>query len=142
MKKYLLLLILLIAFAGCTTTQNNSSTTAATTVEKKNPDELPQWFYTPTMGQYKYGGVGIAKKSAHGPSRQRQLAIGRAIDEIASQMNTKVSSVQEFVTTKNSTDYSGYSIHTTDGQVVNAILMEIWVDRRKEELYAWLVVEK
>lgn len=141
MKKYLLLVILLITFAGCTTTQTNTESSAAT-MSKEDTDALPQWFYTPTMGTYKYGGVGIAKKSAHGPSRQRQLAIGRAIDEIASQMNTKVSSVQEFVSTKNDTDYSGYSIHTTDGQVVNAILMEIWVNRKKEELYAWLVVEK
>lgn len=141
MKKYLLLVILLITFAGCTTTQTNTES-SATTMSKEDTDALPQWFYTPTMGTYKYGGVGIAKKSAHGPSRQRQLAIGRAIDEIASQMNTKVSSVQEFVSTKNDTDYSGYSIHTTDGQVVNAILMEIWVNRKKEELYAWLVVEK
>lgn len=140
MKKYLLLLILLIAFAGCTTTQETSK--AGSTIEKSEFDELPDWFYTPTMGKYKYGGVGIAKKSAHGPSRQRQLAIGRAIDEIASQMGTKVSSIQEFVTTKNNTDYSGYSIHTTDGQVVSAILMEIWVNKKKEELYAWLVVEK
>jgi outer membrane lipoprotein-sorting protein len=142
MKNYLLLILLLLSFAGCTTSQNKNKTATVTTKEQHDENRLPEWFYTPNMNIYKYGGVGIAKKSAHGPSRQRQLAIGRAIDEIASQMNTKVSSVQEFVTTKDNTDHSGYSIHTTDGQVVNAILMEIWVNRKKEELYAWLVVEK
>ncbi|MFW6099758.1 MAG: hypothetical protein ACOC90_00090, partial [Bacteroidota bacterium] len=54
--------------------------------------ERPDWFWNPSMdGQI--GGIGASGPHVRGINAQRQLAISRAIDEIARQMEVEVSNV-------------------------------------------------
>ncbi|MDD5717001.1 MAG: hypothetical protein PHW64_04285 [Sulfuricurvum sp.] len=105
---------------------------------------LPEWVYE-TSKEGKIGGVGISKPHIDGLTAQRNLAISRALDEIARQMGVKVLSLQK--TTRSGTSDSAssslesYSFHTTDGQNIRARIQTFWENRATDELYVWMVVE-
>ncbi len=129
--------ISLLFLFGCTNLTNKNSTKEIITIEKNS---IPQWFFNPTMDIYKYGGVGVSGRSTKGLSGQREIAIAKAINEIAMQMGVKVDSIVKTSQVNTGTEYESYSFQTTNGQIVSARLMEIWYDREKERVYAWLVV--
>lgn len=106
--------------------------------------QKPVWFYTPSQAGG-VGGVGISGTHIKGPFAQRELAISRAVDEIARQMGVNVQNVL-----KTSAEVSGssvktsletYSIQTSDGKIVKASVREIWIDPVSNELYVWMIAK-
>ncbi len=136
MKRNIICLLLLLAF-GCTNVTEKNTSDKVVNVPNNS---IPQWFFNPSMDIYKYGGVGVSGRSVKGLSGQREIAIAKAINEIAMQMGVKVDSIVKTSQVNSDTDYESYSFQTTDGQLVSARLMEIWYDREKDRVYAWLVV--
>lgn len=131
----ILLPFLVLLFTGCI---------GGGTQPQPAANGAPQWLYNPSAGG-KLGGVGSAKTHIKGRSAQRQLAISRALDEIARQMGVKVSNV---LTTEAHADQhsasssmSSYSFQTTDGKVVTAQIKEMWYDAAQQELHVWMVVQ-
>lgn len=103
--------------------------------------DAPAWYLQPTQNGV-IGGVGEAGFHIRGVAAQRQLAISRAINEIASQMGIKVANIQEIrsVATEqtSASEVSGYSIHSTSGVTVRAQIKEFWQDR--DRIVVWMVV--
>ena len=93
----------------------------------------------------KIGGLGIANRHLGGKSAQRKLAISRALDEIASQLGTKVSNQtirqESVVNGSSSSTMQVYSFQTTDGKIVKAKVKNSCYDSRTQELYIWMVTE-
>lgn len=120
--------------------QGGGTTTSTTT----DLSSKPQWFYEPSKNG-KIGGVGIAKPHVNGRTAQRELAISRALDEIARQMGVSVTSTQKISTTGTSqnasTSIESYSFQTTDGKTVRAHIEAFWEDRVNDELYVWMVAD-
>lgn len=133
MKKFLIILLVITSFISCSNTDKNKK------IEKSQ--EYPKWVFTPKMNRYKMAGVGISKPSMAGTNRQREIAVTRAIDEIARQLGTKVSSVLKMESNKRSTNIDQYSFQTVDGERVIATLQEVWYNKRTDEIYVWMVVE-
>lgn len=91
------------------------------------------------------GGVGISGVHVRGLQAQRELAIERAINEIAGQMGVEVSNFSKSVTVGHKdqikTQREIYSFQTVDGQIVQAVLRELWTDPETRDLYVWMVVK-
>jgi hypothetical protein len=145
----LLLPVLLFGlFSGCQTQQQTAGTApsmnpAVNTVTVPTASgQRPAWIYDPTPGQGKFGGVGSARRHIDGFSAQRQLAISRAIDEIARQLGVKVDNFMKTETSVVGQDVSSsmdlYSIQTTAGQLVQAQIRAFWETPDGEELFVWM----
>ncbi|MEF3191866.1 MAG: hypothetical protein K6347_04875 [Campylobacterales bacterium] len=108
------------------------------------PSRFPAWVFEPAQ-EGKIAGVGIAKPHINGKQAQRQLAIERALDEIARQMGVQVTSIQKLSTVGTSshatTMMESYSLQTTSGKVVTASVKAWWHDDENEELYVWMVAQ-
>lgn len=105
----------------------------------------PAWVYKPAKNG-KIGGVGVSGFHIRGKTAQRELAITRAIDDIARQMGITVQSNLETASTASSSGavssaMQTYSLHTVSGTVVKAHIEEVWEDPSTQELYVWMVVE-
>ncbi len=104
----------------------------------------PVWFYNSSV-EGGIGGVGICATHTKGSFAQREVAISRAVDEIARQMGVSVQNIL-----KTSAEVSGssvktsletYSIQTSDGKIVKATVREIWIDPVSNELYVWMIAK-
>lgn len=141
MKKLLVLMIILSLFVSACKKSKNKKVTQ-TKVEYVGEKE-PVWVFNPgDNGKYKFAGVGISARSLKGPQHQRQLAIQRALDEIARQMGTTIDT-QTVTKTKGSstgakTSLETYSVHTTNGQKVTAVIRQFWRKESTNELYVWM----
>ncbi|MCW7753305.1 hypothetical protein OOT00_04810 [Desulfobotulus sp. H1] len=134
MQKTIPLLLMTILSMGCT----HHSTPAG----PKGNDARPAFIYNPSVnGQI--GGVGIARPHLHGPNAQRNLAISRAIDEIARQKGTQVQSWHAVQTTGTrdsaTTHMDSVSIQTTSGETIHAVIRQMWHDPANSELYIWML---
>lgn len=130
-------------FMGCSHIEYSVSEKNVT-LSSSTTHSLPSWVFLPSING-KIGGVGISKIHIDGKTAQRELAIHRALDEIARQMSVNVSSIQK-INTYGTKDYTtttveSYSFQTTQGQNVKAIIKEFWYDENKDELYVWMVCE-
>lgn len=138
MKKYLIVLFVFISFfsLGCS---------GAKKVSLGQSTDKPAWFWKPSVGE-QIGGVGISKAHVRGISAQRELAVSRAIESIASQLGVHVENVTTISSRAtsaggSSTQMDSYSIHTVDGKHVKATVKEFWQDPYTNELYVWMVAE-
>lgn len=138
-------LIVASLLAGCAVPEMpiDAQTTTQQPTAAKNG--MPEWVFSPNKDG-KLGGVGISSMHMKGKSAQRELAISRALDEIARQMNTKVSTVLKTSATATKTSSSqsmeSYSFQTTDGQTVKASIQKFWIDPASDDLYVWMVCDK
>jgi maltose-binding protein MalE len=107
-------------------------------------DARPAWYFNPSLTG-KAGGVGMCKAHINGTAGQRDLAIRRAIDELAKQMGVKVQNAAGMFSSGTSdsavTHKEEYSLHTVDGVTVRAVVKELWLDSKTGELYVWMVAE-
>jgi hypothetical protein len=105
----------------------------------------PAWFWTPNEGEL-LGGVGEAGTHIDGLNAQRQLAVSRAIEDIARQKGVTVSSIQtvkqQATETSSSTSLDVYSIQTVSGITVTARVREFWVDPQTRRLLVWITEVK
>ena len=125
MKKIIFIFILIFLFS-CSSTNKNIQN-----------NEKPKWI---TEGTYDgKSAIGIARLHIKGKNAQRKIAISRAIEEIAMQMGTKVSTVQEIETKKKNdkatTHFSSYSVQTSMGKTVYITVRKIWEDSKTGEIY-------
>ena len=117
-----LLFIPALFFAGC------SSPSIASFSNDGVCSSEPRWAVTPPVKKGEIYGVGVAPKHFKGRQAQRKSAIAKAIDEIASQMNTTVSSQ----TARKASVYNGQassgmssvSFQTVNGQKVSATIVK------------------
>ncbi|MDY0164090.1 hypothetical protein [Desulfobotulus sp.] len=134
--KLFLLLIPTLIFTACTP---HSSGTGP-----QNAQTRPSFILNPSI-EGRMGGVGIARPHIKGVSAQRELAISRAIDEIARQKGTRVQSWQAIQTTGTresaSTHMEAVSIQTTSGETIQAIIRQMWEDPATKELYVWMLTQ-
>lgn len=137
--KYIWILLLLFLI-GCT---NNASTQINENMYDING--YPKWIANPTLnGKYSYGAAGSAARSYKGPSHQRKLAVQRAIEELAAQIETQiVSTTISLDTVTNQT--ASYKSETTSTYNINknvsGKIMDTWKDNRNNQLYIWMVIE-
>ena len=124
MKKYLLIPAIAF-FAGCSTPN----------VVDINPfsnngicEREPSWVLNPPVEKNAVYGVGIAPVNFAGVQAQRKSAISKAINEIASQLNTTVNSqVATSATVVNGQGnraMSSVSFQTVNGQKVSATIVK------------------
>lgn len=104
----------------------------------------PSWVSNPSVSD-KIAGIGICGTHIHGKTAQRNLAVKRAIDEIAAQIGVTVNNVSLVSTKGNSsgasTSIESYSLQSVEGKVVSAIIKGSWKDPQTDELYIWMVTK-
>lgn len=132
----ILICVLCVIIAGC-----------AGMSDPKGPklvDGKPEWYFHPSKDG-KIGGVGVSGIHKDGKTGQKQLAVERALAEIARQMGVRVQSFSNLAsqTSGGSTAVSGesHSFFTVDGRTVNAHIEQMWEDPYTQELYVWMVTE-
>jgi len=107
-------------------------------------DGKPEWYFNPSKDG-KIGGVGVSGIHKDGMTGQKQLAVERALTEIARQMGVKVDSFSSIQsqTAGGSSTLSGQtsSFFTVGGKTVNARIVEMWEDDYTHELYVWMVAQ-
>ena len=104
----------------------------------------PSWVTSPSVSG-EIAGIGICGTHVNGKNAQRNLAIKRAVDEIAAQLGVTVNNVA-LVSTKGtssgaSTSVESYSLQSVDGKVVSAVIKGTWKDPKTSELYIWMVTK-
>lgn len=104
----------------------------------------PSWVTNPSVSG-KVAGIGICGTHVNGKNAQRNLAIKRAIDEIAAQLGVTVNNVSLIGTVGTSsgasTSVESYSLHSVDGKVVTAVIKGTWQEPQTDELYIWMVTQ-
>lgn len=104
----------------------------------------PSWVSNPSVSD-KIAGIGICGTHIHGKTAQRNLAVKRAIDEIAAQIGVTVNNVSLISTKGNSSSASStiesYSLQSVDGKVVSAVIKGTWKNPQTDELYIWMVTK-
>ena len=124
MKKYLLIPAI-VFFAGCSTPN----------VANINPfsqngicEREPSWVLNPPSEKDAVYGVGVAPKNFAGEQAQRKSALAKAINEIASQLNTTVNSQvatsASVINGHGSSAMSSVSFQTVNGQKVSATIVK------------------
>ncbi|WP_426709364.1 LPP20 family lipoprotein [Cetobacterium sp. SF1] len=84
---------------------------------------------------YKYYGIGIAKKHIRGKSEQKKLALERALEEIASQKKSQISSyIQSYETDQGSSTKSLSSKEVSNVSITSKII-EIQENIATGEIY-------
>lgn len=108
-------------------------------VQPQKP-QRPAWIDNPrTAG--KIVGLGRAGFHFNGHAAQRELAMSRALDEIARQMGVTVNSImvvnQQLTTTGSSATMASTSEQSVKGRVVNAVVHDEW--REGDTFYILMV---
>jgi len=114
-------------------------------INKKSVKKQPEWIFHYHI-EGKICAVGSSLPHIHGFPYQQATAISRAIDQIAMQKRVHVStSLEQFLYGNNHNTHSGlsvYSVQTTEGNVVRAIIKDTWQDPQSKMLYVWMFSEQ
>lgn len=106
--------------------------------------KMPPWITNPNLDGHT-GGCGSAGLHIKGPHAQRQLAISRAIDELARQQSVEVTNIIAVKTSGNrdrfKSEVDSFSVQTSSGQSIQAGIRAVWQDPRTERLYVWAVID-
>lgn len=133
-------ILLLLSLLGCT---NNTSIQTNGSVYDMNG--YPKWIGNPTLnGKYSYGAAGSAARSYKGPSHQRKLAVQRAIEELAAQIETQVVSetISQDTIINQTASYKSETASTYNiNKNVSGKIMDTWKDNINNQLYVWMVIE-
>ncbi|SFX81037.1 hypothetical protein [Marinospirillum alkaliphilum] len=137
-KRAMLLLLVMVFFllGGCT----SPSTTSVTSADSMRP----LWVDKPHT---EAGLVGLGQAGRHfrGPQAQRDLAMQRALDEIARQQGVTIrgqSVSRDSLSGGMSTSrYDVVSVQTVDGQQVRASVRYEWHDKDADVLYILMVAD-
>lgn len=135
MLKLTSLIVSVMLLSGCVP-QNN------TTVTKQNTE--PKWLLDPYIDNNKIAAIGCARTHFKGMEAQKDLAISRAIDRIATQNSVIVDNVT--YRQKSTTSYnkgtsklsSSSSMHTVDNIKISTKTKDIY-KRTDGEICAWVV---
>jgi len=127
MKKYLLIPAIAF-FAGCSTQNVVDIKSINPFAENGICEKEPSWVINPPREKNAVYGVGIAPRNFAGEQAQRKSAISKAINEIASQLNTRVISQiatsASVVNGQGNSAMSSVSFQTVNGQKVSATIVK------------------
>lgn len=133
---FLLCVCTFLLCVGCATKNINSDT---------NQIKLPEWVLKPSSNSI-VGGVGYCAAHVNGHAGQKELAIKRALEDIAHQKGVVVSSIT-LIDSKTSnhqkipdTKAKNTSSYQTN-QNVKAYIKEIWVHPTTKEMYIYMIAE-
>jgi hypothetical protein len=103
-------------------------------------DQRPSWIDHPVLYNGDVCGIGISKVHINGEIGQRQLAVERAIADIARQKQVTVRSIytsEQMVDNSgvNSVNFSTHDIHTVDGISFSVQIREYWKDAKTGDIY-------
>jgi hypothetical protein len=111
-----------------------------------NKTEVPFWINSHTIDDGKIYAIGESRKHIKGKAYQKKLAISRALENLASQKGVKVSNqtsiINQLDNNIGSTNMSSHSVHTIDGNNINAKIVNIYYDKYKEILYVRMVLNE
>jgi len=142
MRKYFIIPAIFL-FVGCS--MNNLDIT-----KSKNESDIcitePQWVLNPPVKKGVIYGVGIAPENFKGVQAQRKSALSKAIDEIASQLNTTVNSqvatTSSVINGHGSSAMSSVSFQTVNGQTVSAKIIKSCKNPNNGYLYILMKANK
>lgn len=126
----------IIIFTGCAGRSSNLSS--------KYP--LPDWVLNPSVNGV-IGGVGYCPAHVKGISGQRELAVTRAVEDIARQKGVSVESSVVVISNASNkskvpvTNINSNSTHKTKNYI-NAYIKEIWVHPVTKEMYVYMLEVK
>lgn len=134
MYKSIIFVVSVMLFSGCTISNN-------TTVTKKN--EEPKWLLDPYVDNDKIAAVGCARQHFNGIEAQKNLAISRAIDRIATQNSVIVDNVTLRKKSsqngrKGISSSSTSSLHTVDKVKISTKTKALYT-KPDGEICAWVV---
>lgn len=134
----ILLCLAFAAMAGCQSTPRHPAYADASA--------QPAWLLNPQGPEGQFGGVGVSKVHIKGPSFQREVAIARALDELARQAGVQVSSTLQTASqvrgnSSLQSETNIISFQTTTGEVIRTRLRATWVHPKTNELYVWMTKE-
>jgi peptide deformylase len=127
-------LLTLVLFTACLA--NVSVVTAV--------DSRPPWIDSPVLYNGDVCGIGISKIHINGELGQRQLAVDRAIADIARQKRVTVKSVYASEQSVNSSgvhsvNFSTHDVQTVDGVSFSVQVKEYWKDPKTGDIYVCVV---
>jgi hypothetical protein len=126
MKLRYLILPAMLFFAGCNTDVKLPD--IGFSADNGICEKEPKWVVNPPIEKNAIYGVGVAPRNFNGEQAQRKSAIAKAINEIASQMNTTVNSqVMTRASIHNgngSSSMNSVSFQTVNGQKVSAKIVK------------------
>ena len=129
MKYKYFILPAFLFFAGCANHSINNLNECS---------KEPNWIFNIPQDGNIYG-VGIAPVNFYGEQAQRKSAISKALNEIATQIQTNVDSktiMTTYVKNKNAqTTFSNVSFQTTTGQKVSAVVVKSCKNPENGDLY-------
>ena len=141
MKRFLFIPAFLL-FAGCSYNTPSKNTTASSDVCMTQPS----WVLNPPVEKGAIYGVGIAPENFKGVQAQRESAIAKAINEIATQYKTKVNSqtvIQSTVHNKHISKYmNSVSFQTVNGESVSAKIIKSCTNPQTGYLYVLMKAKK
>lgn len=136
-------LIILLFCCGCVSS-NNAVPNGAYYSEQSGA-AMPEWILKPSKNGV-IGGVGMCAAHVNGVSGQRELAIKRALEDIASQKGVTVDNIL-IIKSKSSGDISmpsseieSYSSHKTN-EKVKARIEDTWIHPVSKELYIYMIAD-
>ena len=134
MYKIILIVTSVILFVGCALENN-------TPITKQNPE--PKWLLDPYIENDNYAAIGCAQKHFKGVSAQKDLAISRAIDRIATQNSVTVDNItlnEKSISNgqRTSSKESSSSLHTVNNVKVSTKVKSLYTNN-EDEICAWVV---
>ena len=109
-------------------------------------ETTPKWAIQPPVVKGKIYGIGIAPQNFNGEAAQRKSAFSKAINEIASQLNTVVNSkiaTNSVIYNKSAThSMSSVSFQTVNGQKVSAKMIKSCTNPNNGFLYILMEADK
>ena len=140
-NKFLFLFISTIFLVGC------ASTFSDTFSKDENICLVePKWVLNPPHQKNVIYGVGIAPENINGIQAQRESAISKAINEIATQLKTKVNSkfisYEEQNNNFSNKSYKHTSIHNVNNLNINAKIVKFCKNPNTGNLYILMRMSK
>lgn len=108
--------------------------------------DLPDWVFNPSVNGV-IGGVGYCPAHVKGIAGQRELAVTRAVEDIARQKGVSIESSVVIISNSSNkskvanTDINSNSTHKTKNHI-NAYIKEIWVHPVTKEMYVYMLEVK
>lgn len=141
MKKINLLMVFgtVVLFCGCANPMIQQKSPTQTTIQSSANQE-PVWINNPVI-EGKIAGSGCAKAHFKGISYQKKLAVQRAIEQIAIQKDSQVSTVS--LSQKNRNSASSYSQTSMSESKVNlSTTVKEYYTKDDGEICAWVILNQ
>lgn len=98
--------------------------------------EKPEWVFGKIQHEnFKFYGVGSAKKHINGKNHQKKLALKRAIDELAMQKESIIENNIEIYRKNEMTIYREESSQRVENIKVKSKIIESWEDPQTKEIF-------